>query len=151
MKCILFLQNVVLAVFLSIFLQLRGINDLDFSGKEWTPVQEISLTLNGAGHKIEGLPSVLCRRLTGTIKDLTIDADINMTEGVMAAAFAEQLNGEGASLETCVSEGQIVLSNSSAFGKAALAGLAVQVDAGAKLINCSNIFLSICPMQLKLS
>lgn len=114
------------------------IADLDFSGKEWTPVQEISLTLNGAGHKIKGLPSVLCRRLTGTIKDLTIDADINMTEGVMAAAFAEQLNGEGASLETCVSEGQIVLSNSSASGKAALAGLAVQVDAGAKLINCSN-------------
>lgn len=114
------------------------IDDLDFTDKEWTPITDLAITLNGAGHVIKGLPAPLCKTLTGVVKDLTIDAAINLTEGEKAAAFAELASGEGALLENCVSRGSVKISSASASGKACLAGLAVEVSDGAAVRNCTN-------------
>lgn len=125
------------------------IDDLDFTDKDWTPVTDLSITLNGAGHVIKGLPAPLCKTLTGVVKDLTIDAAINLTEGVKAAAFAELASGEGALLENCVSRGSVKISSASASGKACLAGLAVEVLDGAAVRNCTNYADVVAASELK--
>ena len=114
------------------------VSDLDFTGVEWTPLNEISLHLNGAGHTLKGLNAPLCKTLTGTVKDMTIVADITATSGTTVAAFAEVVNGSDASLINCVSKGCVTYSVPSSSGTLYVAGLAGQVKGGAQIEGCSN-------------
>ena len=111
--------------------------DLDFTGVEWTPIENLALELNGSGHILKGLPSPLCTNLSATVKDLTIEADIKLTDGLRTAAFADTVTEDGV-LENCVSKGNIVVENPSASNKVSVAGLAVEVKAGGQVRNSSN-------------
>ncbi len=113
------------------------IADLDFTGVDWTPIENLSIDLNGSGHIFRGLSAPLCKNISATVRDLTIDADIQLTDGLRTAAFADVITAEGI-LENCVSKGNVVLANPSASDKVSVAGLAVEVKTGGKVVNCSN-------------
>jgi len=112
--------------------------DLDFTGVEWTPISEIAIVLNGAGHALKGLPAPLCKTLSGTVKDMTVEADINLVTGTKAAAFAEVVTGEDACLSNCIARGSVKLTDEYGSGDIYIAGLAAQVTGGAAVENCVN-------------
>lgn len=113
------------------------ISDLDFTGREWTPIDNISLVLNGAGHVLKGLPAPLCKTLVGTVKDLNIYADIDLSSGSRVAAFAEVVSAGGL-LCNCITRGQIKVSDSSASGDIYLAGLVALVEEEGAVDNSVN-------------
>ncbi len=107
--------------------------DLDFTGKVWTPLDEISITLSGAGHALKGLSAPLCKTLSGTVKDMSIDAEVD-SHGVVAP-FAETLSGQ---LINCSSRGKVVLSSDEASGDQYVSGLVARVASGATIKDCVN-------------
>ena len=113
------------------------VSDLDLTGVEWTPIENLALDLNGSGHILKGLSAPLCKNLSSTVKDLTIEADIELTDGLRTAAFADVVTEEGV-IENCVSKGNIVVANTSATDKVSVAGLAVEVKAGGRVTGSSN-------------
>ena len=113
------------------------VSDLDLTDVEWTPIENLALDLNGSGHILKGLSAPLCKNLSSTVKDLTIEADIELTDGLRTAAFADVVTEEGV-IENCVSKGNIVVANTSAADKVSVAGLAVEVRTGGCVTACSN-------------
>ena len=113
------------------------VEDLDFTGVEWASIENLALDVNGAGHILKGMPAPLCKNLSSKVKDLTIEADIALTDGLRTAAFADVITSEGV-LENCLSKGNIVVENPSASNKVSVAGLAVELKTGGQILNCSN-------------
>lgn len=107
--------------------------DLDFKDKEWTPLDEISITLNGAGHTLKALSAPLCKTLSGTVKDMSIEAEIDSKGAV--APFAEMLTGE---LSNCSSRGKVVLSSATATDNQYVAGLVARVASDGAVKDCIN-------------
>lgn len=106
------------------------IRDIDLSAEDWTPLEEISICVNGAGHNLTGLKQPLCKLLSGQIKDLNINASIDETLSATTAAFALDLKGDDALVENCCVSGSIRLSPSSASGRISLGGIAACQNEG---------------------
>ena len=106
------------------------ISDIDLSAEDWTPLEEISINVNGAGHNLTGLKQPLCKLLSGQIKDLNINASIDETLSATTAAFALDLQGDDALIENCCVSGSIRLSPASASGRISLGGIAASQNDG---------------------
>ncbi len=53
--------------------------DVDLTGKEVPAVEELTATLDGAGHAIKGISAPLFKKLSGTVKDLTLEGDVTLS------------------------------------------------------------------------
>lgn len=112
------------------------VTDIDMSEVQWVPISNLSVTLNGAGHLLKGIHAPLCNILSGTIKDLNIQANITMSSSQISA-FALDLQGSDALIENCHSSGTITLTGGTISERVSAAGIAAtQSDGTIRL--CTN-------------
>ncbi len=123
-------------------------NDIDLSAYEWVPIANCSGTFDGNGKRITGLrigtaeaPVTditgdvgLFAYVSGTVKDLTVNAAIYVSDAVAwkgSGIVAGNLHG---TLDHCFAEGIIDVARTYTF----LGGLAGSVSKGGRIINCAN-------------
>lgn len=87
------------------------IQDVDMSGKSWTPIANFSGSLDGLGHCIKGLPAPFSATLSGTVRNLDLKSDIHLVETTSSSwsqgGLARTLSGTG-KVSGCTFSGSLV-------------------------------------------
>ena len=102
----------------------------------WAPIEGFTGLLRGNGKTISGLTKPLFGALSGTVTNLTLDADISESNEVKVGIVARSMSA-GAILRNCNTSGTL---NFSYIGtaKAYLGGLVGQIVSGATIFECTN-------------
>lgn len=116
--------------------------DLDMAGLTVPTVEEFPGTLDGQGHTIKNLTASapLFQKLTGTVKNLTIEGNVSVTlaeetaEGHPLAVLANISKG---TIENVTNKANVTMSSSGILGSPVVAGIVAYQEGGA-LKNLSN-------------
>ncbi|MBO5510031.1 MAG: hypothetical protein J5962_06190, partial [Lachnospiraceae bacterium] len=126
-------------------------NDIDLSDYEWVPIAEFDGIFDGNGKSITGLkigasdaaatdlegkPVGLFGTVTGTVKNLTVNAAIYVSDASDALDKAAGIivgNLRG-TIDNCIAEGTINVTRTFAN----VGGIAGTVTKGGKILNCGN-------------
>lgn len=128
------------------------VNDIDMSSTTWTALTNWYGTLDGLGHRVSGLTASLFGNLYGTVKNLTVSADIDYTTsdsygtdygvGILAHYAYCYIGGgssngaTGAYIDNVTAEGSVTSSYSPSH--AFHVGGVVGCSNGVPLSNCTN-------------
>ncbi len=109
------------------------VNDISVAGRIWTPI-DFTGTIDGLNHKISGLTSPLFNSVNGTVKNLTVEVQVELTNieanRLPFGALAYYING--GTLDGVITTGTIVT-----HGKYGVGGFAYELKS-ATLTNCKN-------------
>lgn len=117
------------------YLQLE---DIDLSGLSYTPLSSFSGEYEGTGHSITGLTTPLFKTLSGSVQNLTVEADVKVTEkSVTSAGILVNEMTSGSSVKRCTVKGSLVYESgetqTSTLNVGGLAGKATS----ARISDCS--------------
>ena len=109
------------------------VNDLDFTGYQFASVPELKGLLDGNGHTITGNSVALFEKISGTVKNLTIDTNIvaTISDKTNCSMLAKTVTGTVYGVTTRGS-----LNVSGTFGN--VGAIAGQVNSGGKILDCVN-------------
>lgn len=109
------------------------IADLDLTGRE-IPSFSFSKTLDGGGHTIKGLSAPLFTTVSGSVKNLTIEGNFEVSSGTTAGFLAQQVTG---TLENITLKGSGSFSSSGEITSTTyVGGLAGRLTGGALARGC---------------
>ncbi len=109
------------------------VNDINTAGRKWD-IFDFTGSLDGLNHKISGLTSPLFNSVNGTVKNLTVDVSVELTnieaDRLPFGNLAYYING--GTLDNVISTGTIVT-----HGPYGVGGIAYDLRGGT-IINCKN-------------
>ena len=86
-------------------------NDIDMTGVNWTPIKSFSKTLNGNEYVIKGLNMPLFEKVSGTLINLHVEANIVDGSNSYLGIIARNIDENGQAIN-CISSGSVTYSNS---------------------------------------
>ena len=116
------------------------IADIDLTGCEWT-AKDFAGLLDGGGYTIKGLKTNLFNSVSGEVRNVTVEADINLTITGSSAVYVGVLTGKmtkTAKVSDVITKGTIVVTNTTGSQDTYIGGLVGYAENGAVVRGCTN-------------
>lgn len=115
------------------------IADIDLGGMQYTTMPSFSGEYEGTGHSIKGLTVPLFKTLGGSVQNLSVEADIKVTEKATTSAgiIACEMTS-GSSVNRCSVSGSLVYETTETQSSTANVGGLAGKSTSARITNCSS-------------